>query len=416
MVKDALEARGFRVWWQEEIQCGAEWHGELDRAVAEAGCIVVLWSERALNSKWVRHEASQAIVRQVYAPARIEPIEIQPPFNRIQATDLLSWTGGPDHPGFQDLLARVEHLLPEPLSLARGVWRSVHRRRAALMSAFIALAAVAILIQQTRLAADQLQEMNRLVAEQRVLALDLERSLHPIEDLEVSAWFEVPDGSPHWRRLTQRLVETLRIPESVRGNEDLPPEVARHGIQLRTNQTVGIPRTSPFWPDSLREWNEYNAINFSTLQLRFFVEHVPPDSISAVEFGFGPREADLEIGSTIPRDSLELRFDAKTRRVGIYYSEFPDVRLWQTNRRIVSVPDLIRSQLIITHDALLFDDRTGRLRLPPFEPTRADLRLQALLIKVSGREFWLHGPSLIRQVSPSGVTYYIGRLQEDNRR
>jgi hypothetical protein len=416
MVKDALEGRGVRVWWQEEIQSGKEWHRELDRALAEAACIVVLWSEHALQSSWVRHEASQALVRDVYAPARIAVTEIPSPFDRIQTADLLNWTGNPDDPGFCNLLARVEQLLPEPLSSVQRAWRWVHRRRVTLAAAVIAVAVVAILIQQARIVADQSREKERIAAEQRKLALDLERSLHPINDLEVSAWFEVPDGSPHWRRFTQRLVETLRIPESVRGNEDLPPEVARHGIRLRINQTVGIPRTSPFWPDSLREWNEYNAINFSALQLRFFVEHVPPDSISAVEFGFGPRKADLEIGSTIPRDSLELRFDAKTRRVGVYYSEFPVVRLWDTNGRIVSVPDLVRSQLIITPQALLFDDGTGRLRLPAFEPTRADLRLQALLIKVSGREFWLHGPSLIRQVSPSGVTYYIGRLQEDNRR
>lgn len=106
-LKEALNEAGFKVWWQEEIQCGQEWHGEIDKAIVEAGAIIVLWSKQSMHSQWVKHEASQAIVRSVYAPVRIEPMEIESPYDRIQATDLIKWEGDTKHAGFQNLNKRI---------------------------------------------------------------------------------------------------------------------------------------------------------------------------------------------------------------------------------------------------------------------------------------------------------------------
>ena len=39
------------------------------------------------------HEASSAIDRGVYAPVRIELCNIEEPYSRIQATDILRWDG-----------------------------------------------------------------------------------------------------------------------------------------------------------------------------------------------------------------------------------------------------------------------------------------------------------------------------------
>ncbi|MDH3845597.1 MAG: toll/interleukin-1 receptor domain-containing protein [Myxococcales bacterium] len=70
-LREALVEEGFNVWWDEDLQCGQAWAEELDQAVQDAACIIVLWSERSVASQWVRHEASQAIARRVYAPCRI---------------------------------------------------------------------------------------------------------------------------------------------------------------------------------------------------------------------------------------------------------------------------------------------------------------------------------------------------------
>ena len=67
MLRKVIEARGFEVWWDLDIQCGQVWNQVLDDAVRDAGCIVVLWSTLALKSPWVTHEASRAMDRNIYA-------------------------------------------------------------------------------------------------------------------------------------------------------------------------------------------------------------------------------------------------------------------------------------------------------------------------------------------------------------
>jgi len=81
-----LTAQGYNVWWQEKLQCGHVWHAEIDEALRAASAVIVLWSPAAMKSEWVKHEASQAIARQVYAPTRIAPMKIESPFDRVQAT------------------------------------------------------------------------------------------------------------------------------------------------------------------------------------------------------------------------------------------------------------------------------------------------------------------------------------------
>src|SRR5262245_44900726 len=61
LVKKALEQEGYDVWFDEEVQTGKQWSQVIDDSLARAGCVVVLWSEAALASDWVRHEASKAM-------------------------------------------------------------------------------------------------------------------------------------------------------------------------------------------------------------------------------------------------------------------------------------------------------------------------------------------------------------------
>ena len=88
-VRACLEESGFTVWWDRDIQCGQVWSEVLDNAVKRTGCIVVLWSMQSVRSRWVMHEASSAFDRGVYAPVRIDLCDIEAPYNRIQATDIL---------------------------------------------------------------------------------------------------------------------------------------------------------------------------------------------------------------------------------------------------------------------------------------------------------------------------------------
>jgi hypothetical protein len=43
----ALEAEGFRVWWDKDIQSGSDWRKTIEMKVARARCVVLIWSKRA---------------------------------------------------------------------------------------------------------------------------------------------------------------------------------------------------------------------------------------------------------------------------------------------------------------------------------------------------------------------------------
>jgi hypothetical protein len=162
-LKTVLTESGFRVWWQEEIQCGQEWHGEIDKAIEEAAAIIVLWSKRSMSSSWVKHEASQAISKRMYAPVRIEMLEIESPFNRIQATDMFNWAGDTSHPGYQNLMVRLKELVPEPVPFAKRVVRFIWKERIAAVLFLITTAALYLLVTQSYVLNDQMKKQDHLL-------------------------------------------------------------------------------------------------------------------------------------------------------------------------------------------------------------------------------------------------------------
>src|SRR5262249_11404578 len=160
------------------------WHGDIDAAILSAGCVVVLWSPASITSPWVKHEASQAVARGVYAPVRLFPMEIGSPFDRIQATDLFGWNGELQHPGLLRLLNRADELIPKPLSRVELSIRFVRRNLVAMASSAIAVAAIGMLLYLSI-------GLERQLAAQASIAQSIQRTLHPLSDISVSAYLEI---------------------------------------------------------------------------------------------------------------------------------------------------------------------------------------------------------------------------------
>jgi WD40 repeat protein len=81
-------ACGWSVWWDEAIVPGRKWDQAIERALADARCVLVLWSARSVRSDWVKTEAAEAARRGVLVPVLIEPIELPLEFRRVQTLDL----------------------------------------------------------------------------------------------------------------------------------------------------------------------------------------------------------------------------------------------------------------------------------------------------------------------------------------
>lgn len=71
----ALERAGHSVWWDRHIKGGAQYSKEIEQALKDAGAVVVLWSERSIDSPWVRDEAATGRDSGRLVPVRIDAAE-----------------------------------------------------------------------------------------------------------------------------------------------------------------------------------------------------------------------------------------------------------------------------------------------------------------------------------------------------
>jgi hypothetical protein len=103
----ALEARGWKVWWDKLIVTGKTFDEVIQQALDDTRSVVVLWSETSTGSSWVKDEAAEGARRGVLVPCRIDDVRIPLGFGRLQTASLIDWDGEPDHPGFQQLCAAI---------------------------------------------------------------------------------------------------------------------------------------------------------------------------------------------------------------------------------------------------------------------------------------------------------------------
>lgn len=103
----ALEAEGFKVWWDRQLPGGEEWRTQIEEALADARVVVVCWTRASvgIEGAFVRDEASRAGTRLV--PVLLESVKPPLGFGEQHAIDLSHWRGGRRDPFFRDLVAVI---------------------------------------------------------------------------------------------------------------------------------------------------------------------------------------------------------------------------------------------------------------------------------------------------------------------
>jgi len=89
----ALREAGFTVWWDDGLTPETAWDAALEKEIAEAATVVVLWSPRSVVSEWVRTEAHYGQDRGKLVPVMIEPCTIPLAFMLKQTVNLCAWRG-----------------------------------------------------------------------------------------------------------------------------------------------------------------------------------------------------------------------------------------------------------------------------------------------------------------------------------
>ena len=144
----ALEAEGFRVWWDAHIGTGADWREEIQQHLDAARCVIVAWSERSAGPEghFVRDEATRAKRRGSYVPIRLDDVEPPLGFGEVQAPLFSGWKRRRSDPRFVALVDAVKAHVTGDTPLARPIVVAQPKvsRRTALVSGVGALAVVGV--------------------------------------------------------------------------------------------------------------------------------------------------------------------------------------------------------------------------------------------------------------------------------
>jgi hypothetical protein len=111
MIAALLGERGWDVWWDREIPLGKSFDEVIEKAMAQARCVVVLWSAASVISEWVRNEASEGKRRNILIPVFIEHVEAPLAFRLLNGADLSDWSGDGGDAEFARLVEGVRELL-----------------------------------------------------------------------------------------------------------------------------------------------------------------------------------------------------------------------------------------------------------------------------------------------------------------
>lgn len=120
-VVDYLATRNLDVWWDRRLQAGQEWSRVLEEKLRTASCVVVVWTHKSVDSRFVRSEARDALNRaknkELVICVRLDTdASIPLPFGELQYADLTNWRGGPSR--------ELRHLgsVARRLAMRRSEW------------------------------------------------------------------------------------------------------------------------------------------------------------------------------------------------------------------------------------------------------------------------------------------------------
>src|SRR5262245_27358649 len=117
-IADALAREHLTIWWDQAINAGETFDEVTAHALKDAAVIVVLWSKRSVESRWVRSEATFADRSSKLLPVTIEPCDRPIQFELTQTLDLSDWNGDVTDPRWRALIDGIRRLLdkqsPQP--------------------------------------------------------------------------------------------------------------------------------------------------------------------------------------------------------------------------------------------------------------------------------------------------------------
>ena len=107
---DALRSAGYNVWRDDELPAHRAYSDVIEERIRSAKAVLVLWSNDAVRSQWVRAEADAARELGTLVQVSLDGVLPPMPFNQIQCADLQGWNGDTVMPGWQKVVSSISSL------------------------------------------------------------------------------------------------------------------------------------------------------------------------------------------------------------------------------------------------------------------------------------------------------------------
>jgi|GEM_PF-4813606 len=103
-IAEVLQKEGYSVWWDNALPAGAQINGTIQSKLDKAKCILVLWSNNSVKSRWVLAEAEVGLTNDTLLPVEIGQAQVPVPFQSINAIRTVDFLNKEALPVFFDTL------------------------------------------------------------------------------------------------------------------------------------------------------------------------------------------------------------------------------------------------------------------------------------------------------------------------
>jgi TolB-like protein len=217
---EGFEAQGFKVWWDVGLRTGEAYDEVTETALRTAKSVVVLWSKKSVQSRWVRAEATLADRNKTLVPCMIEACERPIMFELVQTAELSHWDGLPSDKAWLAFLGDVKRFVQNSAPAAQPnatTLQSLVQLQPALPGARAALPA-------DRIGVAVLPFIDLTSAKDRLSFLDglgeeLGATLHQLSGLAIASTGGVPrDPARDLKTIAEALGVRYLLDGSVRGS------------------------------------------------------------------------------------------------------------------------------------------------------------------------------------------------------
>ena len=105
------EEGGWDIWWDLKLLPGEQFDDAIESALDRARCVIVIWSQHSIGSRWVRSEAREGAQRGVLVPLRIGGVTPPLEFRSFETADMSKWHGDAADADFAEIVHVVRRAI-----------------------------------------------------------------------------------------------------------------------------------------------------------------------------------------------------------------------------------------------------------------------------------------------------------------